>query len=252
MPFPLIPSPNGDALAPYLRRRPNVALPAGCGFVLPDAGATLVFRTGGQREPMLALIGPKSRLRTLPRLDGASASVQFKSGGAGRFFRNSMDTMTDTKVALDELWGTEASVLLDRLMSARTPADATALLHGALLQRMSRSQPSTIDRKIDWAVSRLARLDDQGTVAELARSVGLSDRHFRRTFTARVGLSPQQFGAVCRFRSAVNQAMRASDETWATIAAATGYTDQSHMSRAFVRMTGSPPGQLLRAIQTGA
>ena len=81
---------------------------------------------------------------------------------------------------------------------------------------------------------------------------GLSPEHVSRTFRQTHGVSPASF----RLEAQVQRAMVMIEDgrsCLADIAAVTGFSDQSHMTRAVTSVTGSPPGRWrrLNSIQDG-
>jgi transcriptional regulator GlxA family with amidase domain len=88
-------------------------------------------------------------------------------------------------------------------------------------------------------------------VSVLTRDIGLSERTFERRFVAQVGLAPARYRRLARFRAVLR--LHASGlEDWADLAAATGFSDQSHLVRDCREFTGLTPtawaaGQVQRA-----
>ncbi|MDR3100143.1 MAG: AraC family transcriptional regulator [Paraburkholderia sp.] len=78
-------------------------------------------------------------------------------------------------------------------------------------------------------------------VADLAQAVGLSPFHATRLFTQATGLPPHAWRTQLRLQRALGP-LRAGASV-AEVAAATGFTDQSHFTRHFRRMFGVPPGR---------
>ena len=79
------------------------------------------------------------------------------------------------------------------------------------------------------------------TLGQLAESVGLSPFHAARLFSSRVGMPPHAWRnqlRLSRARALLRQGMSVTD-----VAAATGFTDQSHFTRHFKRAYGVPPGR---------
>ena len=86
-------------------------------------------------------------------------------------------------------------------------------------------------------------VDDPGadhSVRELARRVGMSERHFVRTFSRDVGLSPARFVARVRVDSA-RQALESSSDTVEVIAHRCGFGTAETMRRTLVRHIGVSP-----------
>jgi AraC family transcriptional regulator len=78
-------------------------------------------------------------------------------------------------------------------------------------------------------------------VAELARLVGLSPHYFSLIFRQAVGVPPHQYILQLRICEA-QKLLAAGDMTLAELAAHLGFSDQSHFSRAFRKVTGTTPG----------
>ncbi|HEV3432135.1 MAG TPA: AraC family transcriptional regulator [Paraburkholderia sp.] len=78
-------------------------------------------------------------------------------------------------------------------------------------------------------------------VADLAQAIGLSPFHATRLFTQATGLPPHAWRTQLRLQRALAP-LRAGVAV-ADVAAAQGFTDQSHFTRHFRRMFGVPPGR---------
>jgi AraC-like DNA-binding protein len=78
-------------------------------------------------------------------------------------------------------------------------------------------------------------------VADLAQAVGLSPFHATRLFSEATGLPPHAWRTQLRLQRALAP-LRAGASV-ADVAAASGFTDQSHFTRHFRRMFGVPPGR---------
>ena len=83
------------------------------------------------------------------------------------------------------------------------------------------------------------------SLAELATLARVSPFHLIRQFRRRYGLPPYmflEFIRVQRARTMLQQGARVSD-----VAFATGFSDQSHLTRRFKRVVGIPPGKYARS-----
>ena len=81
----------------------------------PDCGA--VHRTHGA-----ALFGPRSQSAVIDTKEQRClVRVDFKLGGAAAFFPLPLSETCNQLVELDQLWGRDGAVLLERLLEARTP-----------------------------------------------------------------------------------------------------------------------------------
>lgn len=110
------------------------------------------------------------------------------------------------------------------------------------------ARPQAIHRfaaVIDCMRSRLA---DVLTLEMLAGVAGLSPFHFLREFKRAHGATPQQMLMALRLFDAKQRL--AAGEAPASVAAATGLTDQAHLTRAFVRRYGVTPGRYQQQLGT--
>lgn len=91
-----------------------------------------------------------------------------------------------------------------------------------------------------------AHLESQIEIRKIAKLVALSKSHFSRTFKRSVGFSPRAYVSARRVERA-KLMMRSTSERLADIAAACGFTDQSHLNRHFRLIVGTSPGVWRRA-----
>ena len=93
-----------------------------------------------------------------------------------------------------------------------------------------------------------ARLDEVLTLEMLAGVAGLSPFHFLREFKRTYDATPQQMLMALRLFDAKRRL--AAGEAPASVAAASGLTDQAHLTRAFVRRYGVTPGRYQQQLGT--
>jgi len=89
----------------------------------------------------------------------------------------------------------------------------------------------------------LEHLNGPLDIATLAGMAGLSQYHFSRVFSRSVGISPYQYVTHLRLKRAVEM-VRDGRVGLAEIAAKTGFSDQSHLTRWVRRVHGVSPTQL--------
>ncbi len=105
--------------------------------------------------------------------------------------------------------------------------------------------PTWLPRATPGPVQRAQQLvidapGEDHRVAVLAKRVGMSERHFLRTFADEVGLSPARYVARVRV-DAARQALETSDQTVGAIARRCGFGTPETMRRTFVRQLGVAP-----------
>ena len=84
------------------------------------------------------------------------------------------------------------------------------------------------------------------SLQELARAARLSPWHLVRSFHEQLGQTPQVYLRSLRVREAQRQL--AAGAPLADVAAACGFTDQSHLTRQFTRTLGVTPGEYRAAV----
>lgn len=128
-------------------------------------------------------------------------------------------------------WNETASRLIARLVASHTTAakPANGLLGSTTLRQIQ-----------DYL---MAHLDEPIDVGTLAGMCGRSQFHFSRIFRREVGVSPYRYVVHLRLRRAV-ELVRDGKLPLAQIAAATGFADQSHLSRWVKRVHGVSMTQL--------
>lgn len=84
-------------------------------------------------------------------------------------------------------------------------------------------------------------------IPEVAAALGIGERQLHRRFRSAVGLSPSAYRRLVRTRYALRDLSTSAEEpleTIATIAHRRGFTDQSHLTREVVALTGLTPARL--------
>jgi AraC-like DNA-binding protein len=82
--------------------------------------------------------------------------------------------------------------------------------------------------------------DKPVSMEEMATLVGLSSTHFNRRFQQLLRMTPMQYLRMVRVQAARNL-LSSSSLSLVQIAAAVGYTDQSHLTKRFREVTGMTP-----------
>ncbi len=129
------------------------------------------------------------------------------------------------------------SLLMGLVLRMARQADAPAVRERGGL---SPAQKRALDEYLD------AHLAEPVKMADLARAVGFSPVHFVRLLKKTVGLTPHDYVIQRRLARALDLVLRSSLPL-ALVAQETGFSSQSHMTRAFAQRFGAPPGKLRRA-----
>ena len=172
---------------------------------------------------------------------GAACCIQvnFTPPGAYRFFGLPMHELADRMVALDDIYGSEAVSLRDRLAEEKDWDRRFDLIEAFVLMRLAgRDRPSS---PIAWSYAELLRTGGTRRIAAIADNLGWSRKHLAEKFRTEIGLTPKTVSRMARFNRALDLARRRTAEGWADIAAECGYADQAHLVREFGEFAGETP-----------
>ena len=171
---------------------------------------------------------------------GASSviGVHFRPGGAAAFLGGALPALHNQTVTLEDLWGSSAGELRERLLAAQQVAQRFRILEDALLARMSRRPP---DAMVAQALRSLSQDPSAARIGAVQRAAGCSASVFIRRFEAAVGMTPKRHARVLRFNALLSRLARPGPRDWAQLAAEGGYFDQSHLIQEFRRLAGLTP-----------
>lgn len=135
------------------------------------------------------------------------------------------------------------AALLDRARS-RVGQDRFRDAWREMAMSLAQSSKAGSQDRIAYAASLSRAAKGSLDPAELAERAGLSQRHMRRGFVDRFGLSPRSMARRMRLTTALLEADRQQRPPWAEIAAGYGYSDQPHLIRECRAIMGESPGEL--------
>jgi AraC-like DNA-binding protein len=206
-------------------------------LILPDGCVDVLWRDG----KLLVAGLDRTAWRSPVRSGSTIVGVRLRPGVAGAVFGIPASELLDARVPLEDLLGSQASELSERLDAAQGREAEYLLLEGIVASAVTDGSPDSL------VLAATRRLGFPGSrVDELADALGISERQLRRRFHQSVGYGPKTLDRVLRFRRLVSQAQAVSDGEvdLARLAADLGYADQAHMARDCVRLTGMPPARL--------
>jgi AraC-like DNA-binding protein len=193
-----------------------------------------------ERMPVSAFHGARSEWYLVePAPVIATVGVQFKPGGAAPFLPVPASELHNLHIPLQDLWGTEALELRERLLDTPRPEARVRLLAEALLARAT--CPFVRHPAVAFALRAFLQTPPMPRVAQVADQIGLSQRHFRAVFRAEVGLTPKQYCRVRRFIEVLQRTPKGAKPDWAALAVTCGYYDQAHLINEFRALAGLCP-----------
>lgn len=224
----------------------------GIGLSLPRAEVRIAVRFRPQAAGVLDVhaFGVRQSVHRKPVRRGQRVMIaRLQLGASAAVLGVPASELTGQLVPLEDLWGAAATERLRaQLESASSNVERMQALSGAIAERAAtRAEPGGSRRLAHAAALQL----ESRTVAEVARELGVSERHLRRVFHQTVGLSPKAFARLKRFGRAIDLAHAEAEPGWGGIAAAAGYYDQAHLISDFRALSGVTPRALLDELRAG-
>jgi AraC-like DNA-binding protein len=145
--------------------------------------------------------------------------------------------LSGTVVALEQVWGRDAGRAEDRLRIAASWEERFAIAAEFLGRRLG-TRPVDPEVAYTWRQTLTSR--GRVRVDGLADEVGWSRKSLWSRFRAQLGISPKRAARLVRFDHAAH--LLAAGQSAASVAAASGYVDQSH--REIKTFTGLTPTAL--------
>jgi AraC-like DNA-binding protein len=145
-------------------------------------------------------------------------------------------------VTLDDLWGREAERLQERLREAGSWEKRFAIATAALARSLDAGR--SVDPEVQFCWDQMTACRGRVRVERLAAEVGWSRKRLWSRFRSQLGLTPKRAAQLIRFDAAAHRL--AAGHSVATVAAASGYADQSHLHREVLSFTGTTPTALAR------
>ncbi|WP_328405825.1 AraC family transcriptional regulator [Nocardia sp. NBC_00403] len=144
--------------------------------------------------------------------------------------------LTGNIVALDDLWGRDATRLSERMHETCSWHERFALIETMLSARLRDDRRA--DPEVAWVWHQLILSRGRLRVERLATEVGWSRQRLWSRFSTQIGLTPKRAAMLVRFDHAMHQLVRGHSP--AQVAADSGYADQPHLHRDVHGFTGAP------------
>jgi AraC-like DNA-binding protein len=216
---------------------------------MPTARATIYFAanvrpTGaaGRGTTGLFCEGPHRKGFRVTHECDELVAVKVRAGSLRALLGLPAKELRDQTVPLDDVWGSRASLLAERMASASSAETRLALLQGELIRR---SRHGGHDETVFAMLDLIERGAARTRVRDLIDRSGLSQRGLSKKFDEWVGLTPKQQLRINRMRSTV-ASLGDHAEDLAELATACGFYDQAHMTHEFQSLLGLSPGAFLR------
>jgi AraC-like DNA-binding protein len=176
---------------------------------------------------------------------GPSAGIQVNLTilGARLFLGRPLRDLKNRAVALEDLFGRDATRLTEALYEAPSWDARFAILDRELAARISRARTPPAAVLCAW--HRLVSSGGRVSIGAIVGELGCSQRHLIAQFRDETGLSPKTLARVLRFGRAIRVIKAGGGARLSEIALDCGYYDQAHFSRDFREFAGVTPSELI-------
>jgi AraC-like DNA-binding protein len=230
-------------LSPFRER----VLPNGYTEVMVNLGPPhqLLTHAGTSTWERAWFSGLRERAIAIESLQGTHlVSARLHPLGALRLFGADVPRAVNTVVNLETLLGPPGEQLRVLLLGAESAAERFAQLERFLLCYLSPSRvPSSI---VCEAVRGIEEVHGNLRITSMHSDLGVSRKQLWLRFGRELGLSPKAYAQLHRFVWTLARLRESTSVDWPALAAAAGYSDQSHLVRDFRRAAFASPTEFLR------
>jgi AraC-like DNA-binding protein len=210
--------------------------------IIPDGCISLAFRAVASGLPAeLRVVGPRATSFSVMVHPGDHYfGIRFWPDAGGAALRADATTLRN-QVGPARLLGERALPLTRIMRSLETCADSPARCAAcdtALPDLLRDAAP--IDATVRGAVVLTIAFDGDISIGTLQQRLGIGVRQLQRRFRAAVGLTMKEFARIRRVRATAATLLASDVHSTAQLAARAGFSDQAHLIRELVRVTGSP------------
>jgi AraC-like DNA-binding protein len=215
--------------------------------ILPDANGHLIFsrsRAPGRRTTDdLRLVGPRTRFVDLDKsARQLTVGVRFRPGVLPLLAALPATELVDRGAPAHDLFGPAGGGLERDASGAGSPEAVLDLVLTFVAKRLE-------GRNLDWRVratgGMVERSGGRVTADQLCAAMGVAPRTLRGALKDGLGVGLKRFARVRRLHTAIGLGLSGRPCSWATVASAAGYADQSHLIHEFQALVGETPSRFL-------
>lgn len=175
---------------------------------------------------------------------GHVLGAAFHPGGFRPLLGRTVGAISGTVQPAQDVLGVDDEPVAGRILGTADTSEMVAALEDCLLG--IDPKPDATAREVTALVEEARRRGEITRVEQLAGHAGLSPRSLQRLFTEYVGIGPKWIIQRFRILDAVAAAHSGDPIRWPDLAAHLGFSDQSHLTRTFTQVVGTPPATYLR------
>jgi AraC-like DNA-binding protein len=175
---------------------------------------------------------------------GHTLGASFLPGGFRAFLRGSVGAISGQVLPASEVLGADDRPAAAAILGTDDRAAMVQAMESYL--RSVDPQPDPVAGEVAALVAQAEEDRSLTRVEALAERAGVSLRSLQRMFTEYVGIGPKWVIQRYRILDAAAAAHGGEPVDWAALAVELGFSDQSHLTRAFTDVVGTPPATYRR------
>jgi AraC-like DNA-binding protein len=160
--------------------------------------------------------------------------------------KSSIACLTNTSISLREVFGLDAGVLEEALLSQEDEAEMIELAEKFLRERLPEQDKNVkvINEIVDCIIAHreITKVDD------VVSQLHLNKRRVQRLFREYVGVSPKWVIKRYRLHEVAERLADGEAVDWPTIVVELGYADQAHFIKDFKAIVGKTPMEYAKAL----
>lgn len=220
--------------------------------IVPDGRMELIFHYGSPFErvndesasvqtPGIVTGQIRKPLVIRPTGPIGMLAVRFYPFGFSSLFTIPSNELAHSLYGLEEVLGKKGAELQEKVLNSSTNNKRIHILENFFLELLAAR--GDYDFRIHRVTRKIYELRGVFRIEDLAQEFNISPRQLERLFQQKVGLSPNVFGRLIRFQSAVGMKLNNLTLSLTDLSHAAGYYDQSHFIKDFKDFSGLSPRQ---------
>jgi len=135
-----------------------------------------------------------------------------------------------------------------KLTTAETLVDTVTIISDLMRELIAANEVPQNDN-IQQSIKRIIEQRGRVKIQDIQAELNIPERTFERNFVSEVGLTPKQFAKIIQFQYSVDTLNSENFNTLTDVGIGSGFSDQSHFTRAFKEYTGMTPSLYLQTAQ---
>ena len=226
--------------------------------ILPDSCTELVIHFGdpykttfsdnnSSIQPQSFVVSQmKSFMKIQANGNTGFIAARFTTEGFYRFFKKSLKAISNTEVALSDIWKNISREIEDKIYQAGDMKERSRVLQSFLYSIFCEAQIQSAN-VIEYCIKEIRLTKGLLSIEDLSSKTGISKRQLLRQFDHYVGLSPKEFSRITKFLSSLNILAKHPSKNLTAIAYEGGYYDQAHFIHDFKEYSGLTPSEYLQS-----